>query len=685
MRQLVAAAIQVPGVEGAGCLLMHGDGAVQSVAPTGPAAAALESAEVLAVEGPCHEAFLTGEFIHVPDMVEEERWPRFTAVTGFGPFRTILSAPIHHRGVPIGALDCFSVRPRQWGQDARDQIAGLAHRIGRAIEDVLDAGLDRGEDPLADELRAGVDQLAVITRATQVVADAIDVPAADASRRIRHFAASVGFTVVHMCEQVLERGALPSPQELGELADETRRLRDELTQMAMTDVLTGLANRSLLLDRTRHALDAVPRGGPPPAVIFIDLDRFKTINDSLGHDAGDQVLREVGHRLRSQVRAHDTVARLGGDEFAVLLEGADAAAEAGEVAARVVACLEEPIELTLHVGPGSPPRVQEIRTGASLGVAVAHDHDQAIDLLRDADLAMYHAKRDPQRRVQVFTAGLHELGRRRWRIETLLREALHGPIAGRPWLVYQPIIDIEDGQPVGVEALVRWSHPRLGDVNAQELIEAAEEGGLIVELGAWLLREACRQLEGWRGAGLDLYVAANVSAQQLVDPNFVAIVRTALAEHGVEPSGLHLEVTETQLLYDPLEGGGAAATLFELADIGVSISLDDFGTGFSSLVHVVRLPVSTLKVDRTFVQYLPDVHDSRSGRHATAIVAGIVAGGAALDMSVVAEGVETVEQHNRVVALGCRLAQGYLYARPALPEHLDEQLRTRWAGSSRAS
>ncbi len=682
MRDLIESVTHVSGVEGAGCLLMHADGAVRSVAPSGAAARALEAAEELTVEGPCHEAFLTGEVVHVRDVTEEQRWPGFVTVTGYGPFRTIIGVPIPCMGAPIGSLNCFSARPHEWSPAEQDQVAKIAEAIGVAIEQALAAGIDRDGDALAAQLRAAVEQRGVIDHASQIVAEAIGVPDSEAARRIRQVATSAGLGVSEMCHKVLEHQGLPSPQELGDQAAETRRLRDQMTQMALTDALTGLANRALLLDRTRHVLDAIPRGGPPPTMVFFDLDRFKAINDSLGHDAGDQVLREVARRLREQVRAHDTVARLGGDEFAILLEGDDVA-ESSLVPSRIAAAIEEPMELSLRVG-GDRPRTQQVRVRASLGVATADEsHAVATDLLRDADLAMYHAKGDPNRRVQVFNAGLRDLGRRRWRIEALLREVLDGPGAGRPWLVYQPIIDVDDGCTVGMEALVRWSHPQLGDVGAGELIDAAEESGVIVELGAWLLGEACRQVAAWRGDGFDIHVAVNVSALQLVDPDFTRTVKEALDEAQVDASALHVEVTETQLLYDRRDGDGAASTLFALNDMGVAVSLDDFGTGFSSLLHVVRLPAATLKVDRTFVQYLPEV-ETRAGRHATAIVAGIVAGGAQLDKAVVAEGVETIEQHDRIIELGCRLAQGYLYARPALPEDLGEQLSSCWPRSTSA-
>jgi diguanylate cyclase (GGDEF)-like protein len=449
--------------------------------------------------------------------------------------------------------------------------------------------------------------------------------------------------------------------ELGELAESFNAMADaiagsqrQLRSEATTDALTGLPNRAAFHARLDTVLAQPERRSGEDAVMFVDLDDFKDVNDTLGHAAGDHLLRIVAGRLAAAVRPGDLVARLGGDEFAVLLESVPDATVAAAIAERIVFVLADPVQLGEHTA----------RVGASVGLAMRTEGSNFDTLMRQADIAMYAAKGKGKNRVERYDGRLDELAGRR-----LLLKGEVGGAAARGELVahYQPVIDLETGRFVGVEALVRWQHPTLGLLPPAAFIEVAEETGAIRSIGAWMLETATRQVQEWRRRfGLDgLWLSVNVSVYQLEGTDFVDEVARVLAATGLDPAHLVVEVTES-LLADT--NGGAASALTALRRHGVRVALDDFGTGYSSIGYLRRFPVDVLKIDRSFV----------SGPGATgsgnALLEAIVAMARHLGLDVIPEGIEEPEQLVRLRALGCRVGQGYLLARPAHPDDIDALL-----------
>jgi diguanylate cyclase (GGDEF)-like protein/PAS domain S-box-containing protein len=435
---------------------------------------------------------------------------------------------------------------------------------------------------------------------------------------------------------------------------ERKALEQKLTFQAFHDPLTRLANRSLFRERVEHALDR--RNSTDTAVLFIDLDNFKTINDSLGHAAGDHVLVETAHRVRSSLRTEDTAARLGGDEFAVLLEDAEVTA-AARVAERI------------RVALGTPFWVlgQEVYISASIGIAVRRDGDSAGELLRNADVAMYTAKSKGKARFEIFEPAMHDAVVARLSLEAELRRA----IERQEFVVYyQPIVRLETGEVIGAEALVRWQHPTRGLVPPLEFIPLAEETGLIIPLGGWILRQACHQLAEWqklRGGGEPFVMNVNLSSRQLVRDIIADEVAAAVDESGIRASWLVLEVTETVLMADPVV---AAVALGHIRDLGVRIALDDFGSGYSSLSHLRRFPIDIVKIDKSFVDDV--AHEGAE----SAIARGIIELGRAMRIQTVAEGIEVDEQAEVLRALGCELGQGFFFAKPLAAEAWAGLLRT---------
>ncbi|MGY1730154.1 putative bifunctional diguanylate cyclase/phosphodiesterase [Geodermatophilus sp. SYSU D01045] len=423
-----------------------------------------------------------------------------------------------------------------------------------------------------------------------------------------------------------------------------RRAEEALAHSVLHDGLTGLANRALFTDRVGQALRRTVRGGGSAAVLSLDIDGFKAVNDALGHTAGDALLREVATRLRTTVRADDTVARLGGDEFAVLVEQTGVGDDQALVTAtRVLEVLSRPVAL-----PGGP-----VTVSASIGVAVGRGAVAADALIRDADLALYAAELDGRNRVQRFEPGMRAAAVAARELEQELRGAV---TRGEFRLVYQPVVALADRRVTGFEALLRWDSPRLGPVGPDRFVPVAEAAGLIDEIGAWVLQEACATAAAWRhlGAG-DPMMAVNVSATQLTSPDLVGSVAAALARSGLPAGALMLEVTETALVGDPER---AAACLTALRALGVRLALDDFGTGYSSLAHLRQFTVDVLKIDRSFVGAIAE------GEPLPAIVRGTIDLGRTLGLEVLAEGVEH-EHQARLLAEGrCDSAQGWLFAKP---------------------
>jgi diguanylate cyclase (GGDEF)-like protein/PAS domain S-box-containing protein len=444
----------------------------------------------------------------------------------------------------------------------------------------------------------------------------------------------------------------------GILFDVTARkqLEERLAYQATHDPLTGLPNRALLAARLSQALSRAARRGRRVAVLFVDLDDFKVVNDTLGHEAGDELLVAVAGRLSRCVREGDTVARLGGDEFTLLLEDLGDGREASIVAERVMAALRPPVRLA----------EREVTATPSIGIAIAEPGDDAAELLRRADVAMYRAKRQGKARCVQFDAGMDAASWARLDLEAGLRRAIGD---GQLRLHYQPVVRLATGQVTAVEALLRWDHPIRGLLPPDAFLPLAEESGLLPSLGRWVLMEACRQAQIWRSA-LSAYtpplvVGVNVSARELREDSFIAVVRTALDAAGLEPEALQLEVAESGLI-DDLDD--ALAALRGVRSLGVGVALDDFGTGYAGLGYLRRLPVDALKLDRSFVAGLAGGHTE------AAIVRAVVQLGRELDLDVVAKGIETESQLEQACALGVHLAQGFLLSSPLPAEEVPQML-----------
>jgi diguanylate cyclase (GGDEF)-like protein len=439
----------------------------------------------------------------------------------------------------------------------------------------------------------------------------------------------------------------------------------ELSHQALHDALTGLPNRALVLDRAEQLLARMGRHpGMFAGALFIDIDGFKHVNDNLGHAAGDELLRAVGARLEGAVREQDTVGRLGGDEFVVLVDSPAEAANLNDLADRLTEVLREPVELQ--------DGRKLFSVTASIGVAVGR-YGSPDELLRDADLALYAAKAAGKDRYALFDASMNEGAEGRLEFETELGTAL---AREEFFLLYQPIFDLPSRTIVGVEALIRWRHPTRGVVAPDEFIPLAEDNGMIVEIGRWVLDEACRQASVWAGEGRELGISVNVSAKQLARAGFAEDVRDALESSGIEPALLTLELTETTLMRD---AAAARAALEELKPLGVRVAIDDFGTGYASLSQLQLMPVDILKIDRSFVAALGDGGQSRE------LLQAILGVGEALSLTVVAEGIEERGQMTTLEEMGCAMAQGFLMGRPDTPETIERMLEPRGARRTAAA
>jgi diguanylate cyclase (GGDEF)-like protein/PAS domain S-box-containing protein len=435
--------------------------------------------------------------------------------------------------------------------------------------------------------------------------------------------------------------------------------QDKLDHMAHHDPLTALPNRLLFHDRLQHALLRAARDGEQLAILFIDLDRFKNVNDTLGHHVGDALLKQVASALTAQLRDGDTLARLGGDEFIVLLENIDGAAGAGHVAGKLVAMFEQPFMVSDY----------ELFVTGSVGISVYPDDATDLNMLiRNADVAMYQAKARGRNGYQFYAPSMTGEGVERLRLETMLRRSIE---KNEIFLNYQPQVEIDTGRLIGVEALVRWDNPELGLVPPVRFIPLAEDTGFINQLGKWVLYESCRQMIRWQEAGLYVpKIAVNLSVKQFERGSIVSMVADILKETGLEPDRLQLEVTESVIM----NTGDALVFINDLHAIGVGLAIDDFGTGYSSLAYLKQLPVQTLKIDRSFIK------DISTDSNDEAIAIAIIQLGKSLNLSVIAEGVETADQAAFLLRHGCNLAQGYYYSRPELALTVLE----RWRLSSAA-
>jgi diguanylate cyclase (GGDEF)-like protein len=434
-------------------------------------------------------------------------------------------------------------------------------------------------------------------------------------------------------------------------AIERARTNTALAHQALHDTLTGLANRALFEDRLTQATARVRRHGNCVAVLFVDLDRFKLVNDTLGHAVGDDLLVAVAGRIAGVLRTQDTAARIGGDEFAVLCEDVNGTHHALVIAERLLAELRAPFA-----------GVEDIPVAASIGLAIAHEGtERPEELLREADAAMYRAKKRGGGVAELYDDAMRGRAARRIELQDALRQGLE---RGEMRLHYQPRVGLTTGEVVGVEALVRWQHPERGLLSPAEFLPIAEESGLIAPLGSWVIQESCRQAARWaetRNGSGPLAVAVNLTARQCAHPDLLSVVRGAVDSSGIDPSGLRLEITEAAVLSD-YEAN--LAVLQSLRDLGLSLAIDDFGAGPSSLAALAEMPVDLVTVDRSLIGGI----DRDAG--GSAMLGGIVGLAHALGLSIVAEGIEVVGQVDRLRALGCDAGQGFFFARPGEAEAL---------------
>ncbi|MEP6619669.1 MAG: EAL domain-containing protein [bacterium] len=471
----------------------------------------------------------------------------------------------------------------------------------------------------------------------------------DAADGWRH----VEIAATNMCDDSAVEGIVLSARDITERTE----VEAQLTHRAFHDGLTSLANRALFRDRVEHALARSRRDKTSGIVVlFLDLDDFKSVNDTMGHDAGDQLLVTVAAKLLNATRGSDTVARLGGDEFAILLENTRVDEEALVVARRLLTSLSAPMLV------GSRELRKPMRVGASIGLSRALDDDTADTLLRHADLAMYKAKKGGKNRYEIFHPDMRQEVAERRRLESDMRSAL---VEGTEfYLLYQPIVDLASRGIVGVEALVRWDHPERGPLVPAGFLPLAEESGLIAPLGRWILRDACRQASRWNNCrSATLGVTINISARQLRDVTLPREVDEALRDFGVDPACITLDITESVIMSDT---DSTLGTLFALKELGVRLAIDDFGTGYSSLSHLRQFPVDVLKIDKTFVDGV-----TKGGQH-SALARTVIALADTLGLQTIAEGVEHAGQHEVLTTLGCHLGQGFLFAKPVRAEQIKD-------------
>jgi diguanylate cyclase (GGDEF)-like protein len=577
---LVKRIVDIMPVTGAGVTLMSAGSEPQYVAASSDSALLFEKLQTELDEGPCVAAYLSGRAISVPDLHDEDRFPRFTPRALDAGMSAVFTFPLKHDASQLGALDLY--------RDTPGPLSTESLKTAQTLADVAAAYI------LNAEARA-------------------------------------------------------------ELRDASVRS----SEAALHDSLTGLPNRALMLERLGHAFTRALRTIGSCAVLFVDLNRFKRINDTYGHQIGDELLIAVAQRLLTVLRPSDTVARMSGDEFVILCEDLDDATRADTIALRVDAALARPFMLS-----GT-----EVRITASIGIAfTGRESTSPVDLIRDADLAMYQSKRDNASQRQRFD--LREL--RLPQDQPGLEEFLPGAAKrGELSLHYQPIVHAAEGHLIGVEALLRWTHPRRGEIPPNVVIPISEQPGAeqSAELGRWVLEQAWAERERWPAEHAnELSMSVNVSAHQFMSAGFATMVADVLARASIDPRLLTLEVAEGVFIRD---GERALIVLTELKNIGVQIALDDFGTGHFSVFDLVTYPVEVVKVDQKLIAEFTENPASRT------IVAAVIQLAHALGMTVVAEGVETLEQYAELARLGCDACQGFYFARPMPSTDLDSLIERR--------
>ncbi len=511
---------------------------------------------------------------------------------------------------------------RDAGRETWQLYGELAARRSASLQEVTERHLS-WRDSVVDVIKKSASEL---QSSPQAVAEALNI-----------VQVALEFSFVRMCKSF--------DDERRKTDEELAASKEELAFVATHDELTGLPNRALIVDRMEQMLARSPRSGAPVAAMSIDIDNFKTVNDTLGRIAGDELLQAVATRLDDVLRGSDTLGRLGGNEFVVICEGSSLAAGAELIAERLIEALKQSFALPAS---GETP----VAVTASIGIA-SGGGSSAEELVRDANAAMYRAKRDGRNRYAFYETGMQDTIRQRAELELALRHALE---RDEFFLVYQPIFDLREMRVTTVEALIRWKHPVRGIVPPNDFIPLAEETGFIRDIGAWVLARACAQGASWRAAGYEGRVAVNVSARQLDSDQLLDDIKGALQDAGLDPQALELEVTETALMRNVDE---TVHRLAEVKELGTRIAIDDFGTGYSSLAHLQRFPVDALKIDRSFVSRLGESLEARAFIHT------LVQLGKTLAIETVAEGIEDEQELATVRAEGCDCAQGYLFARPA--------------------
>jgi diguanylate cyclase (GGDEF)-like protein len=556
-------------------------------------------------------------------------------------------AMVEERFARVGAVSTIAVArwmagespevAREVGQESWQIFAQLASQRAAPLNEVTKRCM-RWRDAASEVLRNCAHDLqiapAVLTQALAMLQRSLDV------------------TLVRMCE------SFESERQRGD--EQLARRQRELAFLATHDALTGLPNRTLILDRVDQALIRARRDQLPLAALFVDLDNFKAINDSLGHDIGDELLQAVAARLTAVVREADAVGRLGGDEFVVIVSEVSLTAGPELIAERLLEALERPFKLA---GAGDT----QLKVTASIGIA-SGERSSAGELLRDADIAMYQSKWDGRHRYTTFKSGMQTAVQTRMELEMDLRMALEND---EFFLVYQPTFNLQDMSATGMEALIRWNSPTRDIVQPESFIPILEETGLIVPVGTWVLLEACRQGVTWREAGYPIGIAVNVSARQLDTDDFLAVVEHALQETGLDPGSLTIEITETALMRDADQ---TALRLAAVKELGVRIAIDDFGTGYSSMAHLQHFPVDALKIDRSFIAQM--AHN----REGETILQTLVQLGKTLSIETLAEGIEQAHELTLLQGECCDSGQGFLFARP-LDAGDTEGFLQQWAAS----
>jgi diguanylate cyclase (GGDEF)-like protein len=590
----------------------------QQVTPTATRASATPA-------DPCPQLHRLGEQLkhRVDDVVEA-----MVALTDHSG--QTLDPDVEARFARVGAVSTIAVARWMSGEGPE-----IAREVGRESWGIFGQLAAQRAAPLNEVTKRCLRWWNAAEAVVRQIAAELEISEAVRARALAMLQRSLSVTLVRMCESF--------ETERRRADEELERRQQELAFMATHDALTGLPNRTLIVDRLEQMLVRSRHSQTPVAALFIDLDNFKTINDTLGHAAGDELLQAVAARLDGVVRDVDALGRLGGDEFVVVAAELSLLAGPELIAERLLSALQEPF----HLESADTP----LSVTASIGIATG-DRLSPGELLRDADIAMYRAKWDGKGRFVVFEAGMQDVVKGRMELEMDLRVALAND---EFFLAYQPTVDLSDMTPTGIEALIRWQSPKRGIVQPDDFIPLLEETGVINEVGRWVLQRACAQGASWRKAGYAIGMAVNVSARQLDSDQIVADVHDALSQSSLDPAALTIEITETTLMANAEE---TARRLIAIKELGVRVAIDDFGTGYSSLAHLRQFPVDALKIDRSFITGL------RNNKEGETLIHTLVQLGKSLCIETIAEGIEQPNELSLLREEQCDSGQGFLFARP---------------------